>query len=403
MNDRDKTLLIYLGAAIILACAYFFGARPLMEKMEILATEADAMKEEIRLRQEALENSKNYQEKIDELKKEYDEILAKYPADVIDERSLLFLSNIEDFMPGSWFNQVKFAEKDEKMVEGEEAEPTPTPVPEEVTAEDAATEEAGEGANAGTAPAPEVAQGSITQTSLEGLYGIDCELGIEYSMPYTVFKQFLDYLNKYPEKLVIKEINAEISDSDPTNIGGTIKLSQYAISGQDRTIGTPECEEVFLGTSNVFYSGLVAESLPEGSEAANAMGSDVFVKLNGITDNTPNGITVGSSTDTTNETYLSSTKNSKQKVTINITGKAGKYTAKYTIGKSSQSFEFEKNDGDISIRVMCDARMEDDDVAADLYIQNESDKTVNVAVMNDNEDDPRVTFKEKTGDVEVSQ
>ena len=56
MSDRDKKLLVYLGALIIVAAAYFLVGRPFLDKIDQQSVEKAQLETELSQKREALEN-----------------------------------------------------------------------------------------------------------------------------------------------------------------------------------------------------------------------------------------------------------------------------------------------------------------------------------------------------------
>ena len=51
MSDRDKKLLVYLGALVILAAAYFLVGKPYLDKIDQLSTEKSQLQMELAQKQ----------------------------------------------------------------------------------------------------------------------------------------------------------------------------------------------------------------------------------------------------------------------------------------------------------------------------------------------------------------
>ena len=416
MSDRDKKLLVYLGALIILAAAYFLVGRPYLEKIEMLSTEKTQLESQLAEKRKALENKEMYEQGITDSEARIQEIIDEFPEDNSDEKSIMLVAHTEPEIP-IWFNQIRFAEETKMMISGEETESASD-------VEQAQLEEGVEAVEGEEMPATEEGE-TLEGESGRGSTGIgelmyrDTELGLTFETQYDGFKKFLAYIRDYEDRIVIKEIDVSY-DSFGDMISGNMVLSQYAVLSPDRELPEVVTDVEDLGTENIFTNvnkggsivDLLADmaadflnkllgNMPE--EALDELGTDYFVKINAVTDNT-NGKTIGRADDTSESTYITSTKNAKEDVNFKITGSDGNYSVYYKVGKAEYTDTINKDaDGKIYLRIVSTARMtEDDKSALTLHVSNESDIPVVVNVEGDDPENPRVDIRNKTGNVIVN-
>ncbi len=417
MSDRDKKLLVYLGAMIILALAYFIVARPFMDKIDVLNNEKPQLEAELRQKREAYENKEQYEQGIEEANTRIQAIIDEFPEDNSDEKSIMFASHAETDIP-IWFTQMKFAEETKNMINGQEGESASdveqAQLEEDVAAAEGETAAEGEGGE----DAPE-ATGSEGEAGISDLMYRDTELGLTFECKYDGFKNLLAYIRDYKDRMVIKDI--DVSYNRETGlVAGNLVLSQYAVLGPDRILPEVETDVDNIGTDNIFlnsnHGGTILElladiasdflsmimgDLPE--EALDELGTDYFVKVNAVTENT-NGKTIGRADDVSESTYLTSSSNKKEDVSFKISGSGGSYTVTYKIGKSEYSDTIEKaSDAKIYLRVVSSVRMgDDDDCAVSLRVSNDSDLPVVINVEGDDPGNPRVNIVERSGNVTVN-
>ncbi len=417
MSDRDKKLLVYLGAMIILALAYFIVARPFMDKIDVLNNEKPQLEAELRQKREAYENKEQYEQGIEEANTRIQAIIDEFPEDNSDEKSIMFASHAETDIP-IWFTQMKFAEETKNMINGQEGESASdveqAQLEEDVAAAEGETAAEGEGGE----DAPE-ATGSEGEAGISDLMYRDTELGLTFECKYDGFKNLLAYIRDYKDRMVIKDI--DVSYNRETGlVAGDLVLSQYAVLGPDRILPEVETDVDNIGTDNIFlnsnHGGTILElladiasdflsmimgDLPE--EALDELGTDYFVKVNAVTENT-NGKTIGRADDVSESTYLTSSSNKKEDVSFKISGSGGSYTVTYKIGKSEYSDTIEKaSDAKIYLRVVSSVRMgDDDDCAVSLRVSNDSDLPVVINVEGDDPGNPRVNIVERSGNVTVN-
>ena len=416
MSERDKKLLIYLGVIVILAAAYFLVGRPYLDKIDQLSTEKVQLEAELREKREAYENKDMYEQGIKDSDDKIQAIIAEFPEDNSDEKSIMFASHAEADVP-IWFNQMKFAEETKMMINGQETQSASDVEQEQLEENVAAAEgESDGGTEEAAEPATESGRGS---TGIDDLMYRDTELGLSFETQYSGFKNLLAYIRDYKDRMVIKEI--DITYAEMTGlVTGTMVLSQYAVLGPGRVLPDVETDVEALGTDNVFtssdhggsildlladmYSDFLSKilgNLPE--EALEEIGSDYILKVNAVTDNT-NGKTMGRMDDSTEATYVTSKSNSKEDVTISISGSGGSYEVYYKIGKSEFTDVINKSSDDkIYVRVVSSSRSgEDDESAVGIHISNESDIPVVLKIEGDDSSNPRVSVPEKNGNVTVN-
>ena len=419
MSDRDKRLLVYLGALIILAIAYFFVGQPFLDKIDALSNEKTELQLELSQKREAYENKSLYKQGVIESRDELEKIIDQFPEDNSDEKSIMFISRAEAEVP-VWFNQVKFAEETKNMINGEEKDETESASDVETAAEEEAVSNAeGENVNeGGRGEAPEAGQSEDTSGINEMMYR-DTEIGLTFETTYDGFKNLLAYIRDYEDRMVIKDI--DVAYSTTTGLAtGSLVLSQYAILGPDRILPEVKTDVEDIGTENIFtnnnrggsiidlladmYSDFLRKILGDlPSESLDELGTDYFVKVNAVTDNT-NGKTMGRADDSTETSYITSSSNSDEDLVFKVSGKDGTYSVDYKIGDTDYADEINKTgDAKLFLRVISTARMTDNDESAiTLHVINESDIPIVVNIDGDDLENPRVRVMEKVGEVTVN-
>lgn len=417
MSDRDKKLLVYLGALIIVAAAYFLVGRPFLDKIDQQSTEKTQLTQELNEKRKAFENKEMYQQGIAEANEKINAIIGEFPEDNSDEKSIMFASHAEADVP-IWFNQMKFAEETRSMINGEETE-SASDVEQQQLEENVAAAE-GEGTEAGRGEGevtPEAGESSGSAGIGDLMYR-DTELGLSFETTYDGFKNLLAYIRDYEDRMVIKEIDFSYNELTGLTTGDMV-LSQYAILGPDRELPAVETDVEDLGVQNIFMNrnngGSIIDLLADVANdlldkimggltggVEEDLDTDFFVKVNAVTDNT-SGKTIGKSDDLQQTSYAISDKNDKEDVRFEVSGGGGHYTVRYSIGDSVREEGVEKDtDKSVYLRVISTERMSDsDNVSIALHIINNSDIPVTVSVEGEDENRPRVDIVEKAGDVIV--
>ena len=382
LSERDRKLLLILVIVIIVCAPYFFVIQPLMDKVDSLGKEISDLNAQVKYREELALMEEEYGKAAEQMAAMETELLSKFPSDLPQEASILFIHNTEQMIPISLY-QVAF---------GDDVAAQVTSTAEEQAIEDVEAE-------TGDTTQTEVIEDNTQTTSLGlGLTGIQTQTRFAYDAGYEEFKDFLKYIADYHDRMVITELEASYS-GEMNLVSGNLTLSQYALKGEGRNTVQFLEPNMIQGTTNVFKQ---ASGNFDTTEVAAS--PDFFILLNQPGADV-DAIIVGQSNDVTESTYLSSTKNAKQEVNIYFEGETGKYNAYYEIGKTKYDdagVDFDK-DGNIELQIISSSRLDDSDkVEISLNIYNTSDAIVKVTTLNDDAEKPRVTIKGTEGDIIIN-
>ncbi len=379
MTDRIKKLIILLVIAIIIVAPIFFFIQPTMEKNANLTLQIEDLEATKTQLNNWASNAGTYREEMKAMEKDTEEIFSRYPSELLQEAVVLFLHETEKEVP-IVFRQTNFGEDVAAQITSE--------------AEEEAIKEVEEAT--GMESDEEILEDTTTTTPLgEGLASTSTTNRIGFRATYEGFKEFLDYILKYEERIVIYELDASYSE-ETQNVTGSFSIIHYAISGPDREAVYVTPPDMMLGTGNIFM-----EAAGSSANTAEAEPSDFFVLLN-----QPSSVNeakvVGRTNDVAETTYLTSDENNEQEITIIFEGEDGTYTADYSIGDESyegDEIEFNKT-GAIYLEIISSPRQNaDDDVAATFNIINRTDQDVYFSRLGDDPEDPRIDILGVTGPV----
>ena len=382
LSERDRKLLLILVIVIIVCVPYFFIIQPLMDKVDSLGKEISDLNAQVKYREELALMEEEYGKAAEQMAAMETELLSKFPSDLPQEASILFIHNTEQVIPISLY----------QVAVGDDVAAQVTSTAEEQAIEDVEAE-------TGDTTQTEVIEDNTQTTSLGlGLTGIQTQTRFAYDAGYEEFKDFLKYIADYHDRMVITELEASYS-GEMNLVSGNLTLSQYALKGEGRNTVQFLEPNMIQGTTNVFKQ---ASGNFDTTEVAAS--PDFFILLNQPGADV-DAIIVGQSNDVTESTYLSSTKNAKQEVNIYFEGETGKYNAYYEIGKTKYDdagVDFDK-DGNIELQIISSSRLDDSDkVEISLNIYNTSDAIVKVTTLNDDAEKPRVTIKGTEGDIIIN-
>lgn len=407
MSEKDKKLLVYLGAVIILAVAYFFVGRPYLDKIDQLTTEREQLEHTLAQKVSAYQKQADYEQGIADAKIEMQDILDKFPENNTDEKSIMFISEAESEV-AIWFNQVKFAEEVRMMVNSTEQTVDSVESAEQIIAEQQVQNQQNNNTGA-------------YKPILTNMYWYKADLGLSFQTKYDSFKDYLAYIRDYEDRMIIKEMELSYDELSGM-VNGSMVLSQYALLGEGRELLPVETNVKTLGTNNIFtnedHGGSILDLLADAAsdfinklmggttEAMEAVrdefGTDYFIRLNAATD-IINGKTIGRGDDISGSTHIVSSDNSKEDIVFNVEGENGKYTVKYSIGNNATNDTITKEpDGKIYLRIISSERLGNDDkVTAAIHINNNADIPVYVNIDNEDSSNPRANIVEKNGLVTV--
>lgn len=235
LSERDRKLLLILVIVIIVCVPYFFIIQPLMDKVDSLGKEISDLNAQVKYREELALMEEEYGKAAEQMAAMETELLSKFPSDLPQEASILFIHNTEQVIPISLY-QVAF---------GDDVAAQVTSTAEEQAIEDVEAE-------TGDTTQTEVIEDNTQTTSLGlGLTGIQTQTRFAYDAGYEEFKDFLKYIADYHDRMVITELEASYS-GEMNLVSGNLTLSQYALKGEGRNTVQFLEPNMIQGTTNVF-------------------------------------------------------------------------------------------------------------------------------------------------------
>lgn len=380
LSERDKKLLKILLVVIVACVPFMLFVRPLMNKCTTLGVEVAGLESEKKYMQQLALGEQTYLAEAEKAVVETQKLMAKFPSELLQEADLLFINEVEKKIPISLY----------QCVFGED-------VAAQVTSEaDQAQIDAIEAETGDITDDAVIEDNTRTTKVSDTLMGISNSTQFSYDVKYEELKEFLKYIKEHDERMVITQFTASYA-GEMDIVNGNFVMVQYGLKGEGRPPVTYKNPDIMLGSNNIFMQAAGVFEEPEEEETV----SDFFLMLN-QPDADEDALIWGQTKDVTEQTYFTSDKNAKQEVTIEFTGEAGEYTANYYIGDESFSDEgiAFSADGKIEFEVLsCIRADEEDEVEVSLNVVNETDVVLYMAIVNDDEENPRVTVKEKTGDI----
>lgn len=378
LTEKDKNLLLILAVIAAFCLPLVLLVQPAMNKCEALTREISELQSRKSYLDQIVAAGSTYQEEAENIAVKKEELMNRFPSDIPQEASLLFMDNIEKKLPISLY-QVGFGEDVAMQM-------TSAPTQEAIDQVEADT---------GDVTDDSVYADTTSQTAVTlGLTGISTSTDFSYTAGYEEFKEFLDYIENYNDRMVITSLTASYA-MDMNQVNGNFTLIQYALKGEDRNPVSFLEPEMIQGTNNIFTqaSGVFNEETNQSAQ--------FFLMLN-QPDADDEAFIMGQMSDVAEKTYLVNDENKLQKAAIEFEGTNGEYTAYYSVGKEKtvkEGIPFTA-DGQIEFEILSSERADDKDkVSVQVDIVNNTDTIVYLSVQNDDEENPRVTIKGKTGDI----
>lgn len=378
LTEKDKNLLLILAVIAAFCLPLVLLVQPAMNKCEALTHEISELQSRKSYLDQIVAAGSTYQEEAENIAVKKEELMNRFPSDIPQEASLLFMDNTEKKLPISLY-QVGFGEDVAMQM-------TSAPTQEAIDQVEADT---------GDVTDDSVYADTTSQTAVtSGLTGISTSTDFSYTAGYEEFKEFLDYIENYNDRMVITSLTASYA-MDMNQVNGNFTLIQYALKGEDRNPVSFLEPEMLQGTNNIFTqaSGVFNEETNQSAQ--------FFLMLN-QPDADDEAFIMGQMSDVAEKTYLVNDENKLQKAAIEFEGTNGEYTAYYSVGKEKtvkEGIPFTA-DGQIGFEILSSERADDKDkVSVQVDIVNNTDTIVYLSVQNDDEENPRVTIKGKTGDI----
>lgn len=378
LTEKDKNLLLMLAVIAAFCLPLVLLVQPAMNKCEALTREISELQSRKSYLDQIVAAGSTYQEEAENIAVKKEELMNRFPSDIPQEASLLFMDNTEKKIPISLY-QVGFGEDVAMQM-------TSAPTQEAIDQVEADTWDVTDDS---------VYADTTSQTAVtSGLTGISTSTDFSYTAGYEEFKEFLDYIENYNDRMVITSLTASYA-MDMNQVNGNFTLIQYALKGEDRNPVSFLEPEMLQGTNNIFTqaSGVFNEETNQSAQ--------FFLMLN-QPDADDEAFIMGQMSDVAEETYLVNDENKLQKAAIEFEGTDGEYTAYYSVGKEKtvkEGIPFTA-DGQIGFEILSSERADDKDkVSVQVDIVNNTDTIVYLSVQNDDEENPRVTIKGKTGDI----
>lgn len=264
LADKDKKVLMILGALVILALAWFLGYQKFNEQRETVVTENDQLAMEVsQLRAKV---SKKAQVEADTEKKNArtEQVLLAYPSELRTQDAINRFDQLEKKVKGLTITTENFTMNQIFFQDGAALE--------EVVAQnaddDAQSKDANGGkstasgnnaqnstnntANAATNETAAADNAQNAQSTDTGNYtGYRSDVGITFATDYKSLKSVLNFINNYSERMNVSNVNIS-SDEGSKALQCTMTVQMFSVGGQAKEYKDLTLSGVPLRKDNIF-------------------------------------------------------------------------------------------------------------------------------------------------------
>jgi hypothetical protein len=405
LKDSEKALILGLIGVAVAALSILYIAKPNYESKQSIDAECAQLQVRLADLQTKMNDKEKYVSETEECNKTYDELLNRFPADLNQEVTIMFVDGImedNDFSVSS----LSLGDPEEFYVlglNGGDATLSDT------TSDDSTTDDT----TSDTTDTAETTTGDLTvdeDNVVDSSYRcIRAAFPMSYSGSYESVKDVISYINNYQDRMTVDSIDIAYSE-DADEYSGSISVTCYAITSTERPERNLELNDVETGVSNIFTSGSSSvggsdsesglNKYDENDGAAIESNYDFYAMLNAASSDVSAKV-VGQNGTGKEASVISNSDDSVSTLTYDFYEKDGKNYCKYTLDSSSYEAEVTSAE-DIKVLIQSSSRKNSDDNAGvRVTIRNTTSLPVYVKVSGDDSVSPRVDIATKSGTVKV--
>lgn len=264
LADKDKKVLMILGALVILVLAWFLGYQKFNEQRETVVTENDQLAMEVsQLRAKV---SKKAQVEADTEKKNArtEQVLLAYPSELRTQDAINRFDQLEKKVKGLTIttenftmNQIFFqdgAALEEVVAQNadSDAQSKDTNGGNSTASGNNAQNSTNNTANAATNEAAVADNAQNAQATDTGNYtGYRSDVGITFATDYKSLKSVLNFINNYSERMNVSNVNIS-SDEGSKALQCTMTVQMFSVGGQAKEYKDLTLSGVPLRKDNIF-------------------------------------------------------------------------------------------------------------------------------------------------------
>lgn len=247
VNKRDVLLLLGLIGILAAVASYFLVYQPNIEEAEILEQENSELQARINDLSSKMANKDSYIEQTEEMNREMDTILSRFPVDVKEEDAVLLAINQELIAPMMISNVSITANTPVVLPDANEEDVEYTYEIDEIE-----EYEAQEGIGDGSQPVGDTVSNG-TGTDKPSVL-MERNVTMNYLVSYDGLKRGIKNITVQDNRMSINNLSVSYDESTGL-LRGTTVVDMYCIPGQaDKEYEEPNFSSVLLGSDNIFGS-----------------------------------------------------------------------------------------------------------------------------------------------------
>lgn len=245
MSNRDKKILLFFGAILIVAASYFLVFTKMMEKKNTLVDANASLRTEVQQLETMEAQKASVQEETQKYQQNIAKTLSKFPSEVRTQNAIYDLNEMYEGI-----ENVKIQSESYKMNQIFYQ-------PGAATAADGTNTNAAPAAS--TIPASTATVSAITSdTSVKDIVsaaanyiGYRSDVAVAFTAPYNSLKEVVNYINNSEDRMTITDISAT-KDAESDDLTCSMTISMYAISGTGEIYQQPNVDDPGSKKQNIF-------------------------------------------------------------------------------------------------------------------------------------------------------
>ena len=205
ISEKDKKLLVYVFAFLIIFIAYFVGYQNLSASLDTSTKQVTELTKKKKDLQKKNDNKAKYESDTLSLQSDSSKILKTFENGTSQPATLQFLNTIES-STGVWIKSITFSDSN-----------------------------------------PSNTSGSAYQTNNVGYKET---INVSYEGTYAEWKNLIGFINNYEKKNTIEALTTTYNEATDV-VTGTMTLALYSITGNGREFSEPKFD-LKTGTDNIF-------------------------------------------------------------------------------------------------------------------------------------------------------
>lgn len=233
ITKREKNLLLILLGILFVACSYYFGYETLKMETENLKRQNFALESQIETLETIEANKEQYVADTEEMHRDMDTVIEKFPVDMISEDVILYVKGLEQ-KTGSFVNSISIPGKEYIEIEAQQERNVLNAI-DDVTGVVAANSF--------------VNDGSIPNT--EEMFLSKVESAVSYSVTYDGLKDIIKDIVGHEARKSLDNVSL-VFNENTGNLAGSMTINYFTLSGTNKEYKQPSVTGLSHGIDCIF-------------------------------------------------------------------------------------------------------------------------------------------------------